>query len=93
MEEPARVSEGSRPQSGRPTGNTGEDDMPLITPAADAYHAIAAVTIPAQPPACRNHGLMPWATLKKPITSRISVTCSASVLEGSCRSTPLAGTD
>jgi hypothetical protein len=38
------VSEGRRPQSGRPTGNTGEDDMPLITPAADAYHAIAAVT-------------------------------------------------
>ena len=34
--------------------------MPLITPAADAYHAIAAVTIPAQPPACRNHGVMPW---------------------------------
>ncbi len=45
--------------------------MPLITPAADAYHATAAVTIPAQPPT-----LITLAEFwKLPITRMTSVIC------------------
>src|SRR5437763_12154584 len=41
---------GISPQSGRPTGTIALADIPLTTPAADAYHATRAVMIPAQPP-------------------------------------------
>ena len=41
----------SRPRAFGPTGTTGFADMPLTTPAAEAYQATAAVTMPAQPPA------------------------------------------
>jgi hypothetical protein len=44
-------------------------DIPLMTPAAEAYQATPAVTIPAQPPAWRTQGDIPWATLKKPIAA------------------------
>ena len=50
--------------------------IPFTTPAADVYQATPAVTTPAQPPAWRIHSLPPWARLKKPITSRISVISS-----------------
>src|SRR4051812_8270856 len=50
--------------------------MPFTTPAADVYHATAAVTMPAQPPAWSHHAVPPCDRLKKPITSRISVISS-----------------
>src|SRR5206468_4161422 len=56
-----------------PTGSTELGDSPWTTPAAEAYHAAAAVTMPAQPPACRIQGVPPWASRKKPIASKISV--------------------
>ena len=49
--EPSREKTGRRSHSGCPTGSTGLTDMPLTTPAAEVYHATAAVTTPAQPPA------------------------------------------
>src|SRR5215471_16294053 len=36
--------------SGPPTGSTGRADIPLTTPAADAYHATSAVSSPTYPP-------------------------------------------
>src|SRR6266542_1489360 len=75
--EPIFERMGTLPQSGEPTGKTARSgDMPFTTPAADVYQATAAVTIPAQPPAWSIHVLLPCATLKKPITSRISVISS-----------------
>src|SRR5439155_12134510 len=63
--------------SGAPTGRTMCDFMPLITPAADAYQAHAAVAIPTQPPRWIQPLLaLPWAASKLPITSRISVASS-----------------
>src|SRR5206468_4055652 len=61
-----------------PTGRTIRGaDMPLITPAADAYHAHAAVTMPTQPPQCiQLEFVWPWASSKLPIASRISVISS-----------------
>jgi len=48
--------------------------MPLITPAADAYQAQAAVAIPTQPARWIRYGLaVPWACWKLPIARRISV--------------------
>src|SRR4051795_12398927 len=76
MGEPSCEKSGRRSHNGAPTGSTGRPDMPFTTPAADVYHATAAVTTPAQPPAWRIHSLPPWARLKKPITSRISVISS-----------------
>src|SRR6266566_686451 len=64
---------GNGPQSGAPTGRTGLGDMPLTTPAADVYQATPAVTSPAQPPTWSQYGLMPCATRKNPIASKISV--------------------
>src|SRR5579884_2478419 len=50
--------------------------MLFATPAADAYHATAAVTTPHQPPAC-SHQVWPLCeSTKKPITSTISVISS-----------------
>src|SRR5579884_662067 len=49
------IGEPRRPMGAAPTGSTGVGDMPFTTPAADAYHATAAVTTPAQPPAWRTH--------------------------------------
>ena len=49
---------------------------PFTTPAAEVYQATAAVTMPAQPPACSHQlfaGWRPDASRKKPITSRTSV--------------------
>src|SRR5579885_586184 len=71
--EPSRERTGSRPQSGVPTGSTGVGDIPFTTPAADVYHATAAVTMPTQPPACSHHVVPPCEMLKNPITSTISV--------------------
>ena len=34
-------------------------------PAADAYHATAAVAMPSQPPACSHHAVPPWERLKR----------------------------
>jgi len=62
-----------RPIGAAPTGSTGTGDMPFTTPAADVYHATAAVTTPHQPPACSHHVLPPCDRLKKPTTSTISV--------------------
>src|SRR4051795_9689791 len=76
MGEPSCEKSGRRSHNGAPTGSTGRTDIPFTTPAADVYHATAAVTTPAQPPAWRIHSLPPWARLKKPITSRISVISS-----------------
>ena len=70
------MTTGSGPHIGAPTGRTGRGDIPLTTPAADAYQATPAVTMPAQPPTCSQYGLMPWAMRKKPIASRISVISS-----------------
>src|SRR6185312_6419364 len=51
--------------------------MPLITPAADAYQAAAAVMIPTQPPQWTQPEFScPCASMKLPITSRISVASS-----------------
>jgi len=50
--------------------------MPFRTPAAEAYQATAAVTMPAQPPACVSHALPPWASVKNPAVSRHSVICN-----------------
>src|SRR4051794_771054 len=62
---------------GAPTGNTDDPFMPLITPAADAYHATSAVAMPTQPPRWI-HSLfaLPFAASKFPITSRSSVASS-----------------
>src|SRR5690242_18773545 len=65
-----------RPIGGAPTGRTGVGDMPFTTPAADVYHATAAVTTPHQPPACSHQSVPPCEMLKKPITSTISVISS-----------------
>src|SRR5207237_9729697 len=62
-----------RPIGAAPTGSTGTGDMPFTTPAADVYHATAAVTTPHQPPACSHHVEPPCDRLKKPMTSTISV--------------------
>src|SRR5581483_2186655 len=61
---------------GAPTGKTTRPAMPFTTPAAEAYHATPAVTIPHQPPKWSHHGEPPCERLKKPITSTISVTSS-----------------
>src|SRR5205823_512114 len=70
------IGEPIRPIGASPTGSTTFDTIPFTTPAADVYHATAAVTIPIQPPACRIQSLPPCEMLKKPITSRISVISS-----------------
>src|SRR5690242_18376868 len=57
-----------RPIGAAPTGITGTGDIPFTTPAAEVYHATAAVTIPAQPPACSHQAVPPCERLKKPIT-------------------------
>ena len=49
----------AQPQSLGPTGTTGFSDIPFTTPAAEAYQATAAVTMPAQPPACSHQALWP----------------------------------
>src|SRR5581483_5408536 len=70
------MGEPIRPIGAAPTGRTARGAMPFTTPAADVYHATAAVTIPSQPPACSHHSVPPCERLKKPITSRISVISS-----------------
>src|SRR5438094_6320373 len=67
---------GIRPHIGAPTGRTGLGDIPLTTPAAEAYQATPAVTRPTQPPAWSQYGLMPCATRKNPNASTISVISS-----------------
>src|SRR4051812_4976068 len=54
---------------GEPTGSTWRSFMPLITPAADAYQATAAVAMPIQPPIL----IMLVEFWKLPITRTISV--------------------
>src|SRR5438445_13330372 len=68
--EPTRALVGMRPQNGDPTGSVGVVAMPLTTPAADAYQAAAAVTMPTQPPVCSQPLFaLPFASSQKPITT------------------------
>src|SRR5437763_7989583 len=63
--------------SGAPTGMTTRDFIPLMTPAAEAYQATAAVATPTQPPRwIQPLSARPCAASKLPMTSRISVASS-----------------
>ena len=42
MGDSGRAATGSAPGIGRPTGSTGDGDIPFTTPAADVYHATPA---------------------------------------------------
>src|ERR671936_1625009 len=80
--ESRRDRNGSRPHGEGQTGRIALGDIPLITPAAEAYQAVAAVTTPAQPPALIQPTSAPvgatprCAAIQKPIASRISVISS-----------------